>query len=234
MQRPHPGCPPRARKPCPRRQIGPGPAGGDALILGAVIAGGRSSRFGSDKAEALLDGKPLVEHAAAAIRPHVSEIVLVGRERDGWTSLPDRPRPGLGPLGGIAAALLYGKTHGHDRVLTIGCDMPHIPAELIGALIARTSAYCCDAPILGCWPASTIKSLDRHLSALAEAGSQFDGSIGLPPSRQHEHGAKDPRLSIRRWASSIAAQPIAAPTPIANVNTPADLARFASLPPGSP
>src|SRR5690242_19973966 len=62
---------------------------------GAVIAGGRSSRFGSDKAEALLDGMPLVEHAAAALKPPVDAMVLVGRDRASWLCLHDRPRAEL-------------------------------------------------------------------------------------------------------------------------------------------
>ena len=182
------------------------------------MAGGRSSRFGSDKAEALLDGKPLIEHAVTAVRPHVDTIILVGRKVAGW--LPDRPRPGLGPLGGICAALRYAEAHHYDRVLTIGCDMPRAPAELIEMLITQAPAYCSDAPVLACWPASTAAALDTYLGGPVDAGVQLV-----------EPGAKDPRLSIRRWASSIGAHPIAATAQVPNVNTPADLALFTSLSP---
>ncbi|MBY8827559.1 molybdenum cofactor guanylyltransferase [Hephaestia sp. CMS5P-6] len=171
------------------------------MILGAVIAGGQSRRFGSDKAEALLDGAPLVEHAARQLRPYVGAIVLVGRDRPGWLCLHDRPRAGLGPLGGIAAATHYAATHGHDLVLTIGCDMPRIPAKLIETLVERQPAYCASAPILGCWPASLAAALDRHV----------------------EH---DPKRSIRGWADRIGASPVDTPAPLTNVNTPADLARL--------
>jgi molybdopterin-guanine dinucleotide biosynthesis protein A len=196
MQRPHPGCPSRARKPCSGRKIGAGQAGGDALILGAVIAGGRSSRFGSDKAEALLDGKPLLDHAVAAIRPHVDAIVLVGRDRAGW--LADRPRPDLGPLGGIASALHHAEAHRYERVLTIGCDMPRVPAELLEVLVERAPAYCREAPILGCWPASLSALLDAYVAC-------------------------DAKRAIRGWAESIGAACLDA-APLANINTPADLA----------
>jgi len=149
----------------------------------------------------------------------VAAIVLVGRKREGWTSLADRPRPGLGPLGGIAAALHHAEVGGYDEVLTIGCDMPRLPAGLVEALVAQAPAYCRDAPILGCWPASAIAGLDRYLDA---------DDAGPSPSSGHGQSAKDPRLSIRRWASAVDARPIAAPTPIPNVNTPADLAGFAA------
>jgi molybdopterin-guanine dinucleotide biosynthesis protein A len=146
----------------------------------------------------LLDGVPLIEHAAAALRPYVDAIVLVGRDRAGWLCLHDRPRAELGPLGGIAAALHHAATHGYDHVLTIGCDMPHLPAGLLDALIAASPAYCRDAPILGCWPASLAPALDAHV----------------------EHDAK---RSIRGWAGRIGAAAIDAPTPLANINTPRDL-----------
>jgi molybdopterin-guanine dinucleotide biosynthesis protein A len=199
MQRPHPGRPPRAGKPCSGREIGAGQAGDDALILGAVIAGGRSTRFGSDKAEALLGGTPLIEHAAAAIRAHIHAIVLVGRDREGWPSLADRPRVGLGPLGGIAAALHHAAERGYPKVLTIGCDMPTVPASLLAALIDQAPAYCREAPILGCWPASLAPMLDAYV----------------------EHDAK---RSIRGWAEHVEAMAIETPIQLANINTPADLA----------
>src|SRR3546814_3555756 len=50
------------------------PARNDRVkTLGAVLAGGRSSRFGSDKALAMLGGRTLLDHAQAALRPHRSE-----------------------------------------------------------------------------------------------------------------------------------------------------------------
>lgn len=142
---------------------------------------------------------PLIEHAAAALRPHVDEMVVVGRERAGWRCLHDRPRAGLGPLGGLAAALHCAAGHGYAHVLTIGCDMPRTPASLLDALIAASPAYCRDAPILGCWPAALAPALDLHV----------------------EHDAK---RSIRGWAQRVGATAVEAPVRLVNVNTPADFA----------
>ena len=146
---------------------------------------------------------PLIEHAARLLRPHVAAIVLAGRERRDWVSLHDRPRSGLGPLGGIAAALHYAAGHGYHRVLTIGCDMPSVPTGLFAALIDAAPAYCREAPILGCWPASLAPALDSHV----------------------EH---DSKRSIRGWAERVSAAAVAAPEPLANINTPADLAYILS------
>ena len=67
-------------------------------LLGAVLAGGRSSRFGSDKAEALLHGRSLLDHAIEALSAQCDSVIVVGREHHGTPSIPDRPRPDLGRL----------------------------------------------------------------------------------------------------------------------------------------
>ena len=65
-------------------------------ILGAILGGGQSSRFGSDKALALHQGRALIDHALEALRPHVSALVVVGRDWQGVARVDDLPEPGLG------------------------------------------------------------------------------------------------------------------------------------------
>lgn len=163
-------------------------------ILGAVLAGGRSSRFGSDKAEAAWNGRALAEHAAALIGQHVDRVVIVGGPRG---EVADLPGPGLGPLGGIAGALDFAAGEGFASVLTIGCDMVRLPGDLLPSLLRRAPSFCADAPVLGHWPAA-LGAL-----ALAVAGGE--------------------ERSVRRWAREVGALPIVAAGPIANVNTRADL-----------
>ncbi len=81
-------------------------------VLGAILGGGRSSRFGSDKALATLDGRALIDRVAAALAPQVDALIVVGRDHPGLTAVADRPAPDLGPLGGIAGALHYAAAHG--------------------------------------------------------------------------------------------------------------------------
>ena len=149
-------------------------------ILGAVLAGGRSSRFGSDKAEADWRGRTLADHAAEAIRPYVDAVVRVG----GLDGVPDLPRAGLGPLGGIAGALDHAAAHGYDSVLTIACDMPRLPVDLVEALLRRAPAYCADAPVLGHW----LSALGAQAMAYAEGEDR----------------------SVIGWARSVGALPIVA------------------------
>lgn len=172
-------------------------------VLGAILAGGRSTRFGSDKALATLDGRALIDRVADALRPQVDALVVVGRSHPDVTCIPDRPSPDLGPLGGIAAALHHATTHGFQQVLTVPCDAPFLPAGLRVQLSASGSAaYRTDLPVVGWWPASAGMALDRLLT---EGGSR----------------------SIRAFADRIDAVGITVPGEIANINTPDDLALLA-------
>ncbi|MDB5695439.1 MAG: molybdenum cofactor guanylyltransferase [Sphingomonas bacterium] len=162
-------------------------------ILGAILTGGRSSRFGSNKADAQWNGRSLVEHAAAMLEQHVDTVVRVGGDGE----VPDLPHPHLGPLGGIAGALDHAASHGFATVVTIGCDMPRVPIALLTALLRRAPAYCSDAPVLGHWPAAL--------------GAQLLGWL-----------EREDR-SVRGWARRIGALPIASPVPLGNVNTQEDL-----------
>lgn len=140
-------------------------------------------------------GRPLIEHVRDAGASWADAVVVVGRD-DG---IPDRPGPGLGPLGGIAGALDYAAAHGFTSVLTLPCDTRRPPDALITALLRRAPSYCSDAPVIGHWPADLSALLIDHIAA-------------------------DPRRSVRGWAQRIGALPIASPEPLANVNTPEDLA----------
>lgn len=171
------------------------------MILGAIIAGGQARRFGGDKALALLDGLPLIDHVAAALRGHVGPVVVCGRDLPGYSCLADRPHPDLGPLGGINAALAHGAGQGFAAVLTLPCDTPRLDPSLLAALTGATQAsYLADLPVIGLWPTALSAALDRHLAT------------------------SDDR-SIRRWARSIgaAALDLAAP---ANINRRSDLEPF--------
>jgi molybdopterin-guanine dinucleotide biosynthesis protein A len=137
-------------------------------ILGAVLAGGRSSRFGSDKADALLKGRRLLDHAVQALSRHVEEVVVCGRETEGFVGLTDRPAPNLGPLGGINAALHHARKHGFSAVVTTGCDMPYFPAELFDALVGDEAAVLDGQHLAGFWPSTLADTLEAHLLSSAD------------------------------------------------------------------
>ena len=128
-------------------------------LLGAVLAGGRSIRFGSDKGQALLNGKPLIEHAAEALSKHCEEVVIVGRG-----AVPDWPEPGRGPLGGLAGALLYARDSGFDAVLSCALDSLGLPADLRERLMPAPS-YVESQPVIGMWLTDSLDAAQAMLAS---------------------------------------------------------------------
>ncbi|MBV9840854.1 MAG: molybdenum cofactor guanylyltransferase [Sphingomonadaceae bacterium] len=166
-------------------------------VLGAILAGGQARRFGSDKALATLGGKTLIDRVAAALAGQVDAVVICGRAG----GLPDRPRAGLGPLGGLNAALHEGAARGFDAVLSVPCDTSRLPTDLLDRLRrAGDRAYIKDAPVVGLWRCALAPTLDSHI-------------VG------------DDR-SLRAWARRVEAIAVSLDVPIENINTPADLARL--------
>ena len=101
---------------------------------GYVLAGGRSSRMGSDKALLALGGKPLLQHAVDAVRKSVGTVVIVGDAgRHGAFGPPviTDEFPGAGPLAGIHTALKHST---NDWNLIVACDMPGLTAATLSGL----------------------------------------------------------------------------------------------------
>lgn len=90
-------------------------SGGAAAV---ILAGGKSSRLGSDKSRIRLGRRTLLGHAKAALQSAGLKPKVVDTDR----------QPGLGPLGGIDTALRSAR---HSRLLFVGCDMPFVSGELI-------------------------------------------------------------------------------------------------------
>ncbi|MBA4356013.1 MAG: molybdenum cofactor guanylyltransferase, partial [Novosphingobium sp.] len=104
------------------------------MILGAVLAGGQSTRFGSDKALAELGGRTLLARAVEALEGMCDAVVVIGRETAPAPTLPDWPRAGMGPLGGIAAALHHARDAGYEAVLTCSVDGMGLGDDLLAQL----------------------------------------------------------------------------------------------------
>jgi molybdenum cofactor guanylyltransferase len=174
-------------------------------LLGAVLAGGQARRFGSDKAVALLDGVPLIDRACMSLQQRVSTVVVVGRDVVGYPSVADWPHAGQGPLGGLCGALRYGAAHSFAAIVSSACDIPLIPRAVLDELIGQDRCcYVADTPVIGLWPCSLANDLSWWL----------------------ERGGN---RSVRAWAASVDAVPVAFPLPIDNVNRPEDLQRLQTV-----
>jgi len=168
------------------------------VILGLVLAGGASTRFGSDKALAQLDGHSLIALAVDRLSGWCEQVVIAGREAGPAPCLPDWPRPGMGPLGGIAAALHHARDAGFAAVLSCGVDSPGLPDDL-PVMLDPAPAYCAGQPVIGLWPVSAAGAIEAILEG---AG----------------------RHSMLAFAERIGARAVMLPAGPANINTPVDLA----------
>lgn len=168
------------------------------MILGVVLAGGGSTRFGSDKALAELGGHTLLNRAYDTLTGFCELVVIAGRGQGPGHCIPDWPRPNMGPLAGIAAGLRLARDEGYDSVLTCGVDSVDLPENLL-ELLSPAPAYVHSQPVVGHWPTGTVEAIETLLLSEAKHSMlAFAGAIGAT-------------------AVKIGATP-------ANINTPADLA----------
>ena len=108
-------------------------------VTAIVLAGGRSSRFGSPKVAAELDGRPLLDHVLDAVAAVATDVVVVLG--------PDQPAPAMpagvravrdtqefgGPLVGLAVGL---EASTSLRAVVVGADMPRLRPAVLEALLA--------------------------------------------------------------------------------------------------
>ena len=121
-------------------------------IQGFIIAGGASSRMGTDKARLVLGGRTFIERIAGELELVVNQVTLVGspaaNERIvlNGQSLPVVPDiyEKWGALGGLHAALAAAKA---KWALVVACDLPFVTAELFRHLTGLRSDYEIVAPI---------------------------------------------------------------------------------------
>ena len=152
---------------------------GAAPILGIVIAGGRSDRFGGEKAAALLGGVPLLIRAARRLQAACPVVAVNARagtdaealaRADGLEVLHDRPGDPDGPLAGVRAGLIWAKGRGAGGVAVSPCDAPLLPGDLFprllqaagdGAAMAETAQG--PQPLTSVWPVSVLPALEAVL-----------------------------------------------------------------------
>lgn len=114
-------------------------------MLGAIIAGGSSTRYGSPKALAEVGGARVVDRVAAALRAVVAADDVVAIVNDASLAqaigLPHRPDTlhGAGALAGVHAALLWAAERGRAGAITVACDMPFLEPALLHEILSRSS-----------------------------------------------------------------------------------------------
>ena len=192
----------------------------DDRIAGVVIAGGRSVRFGGEKAAALLGERPLLLWAAERLQ-RTCRVVAVnaraGTEAEslaqgaGLTVLHDDTGDATGPLAGVKVGLRWARNLGMHSLAVSPCDVPLLPDDLFSRLIeaargGAAMAVTADGrqPLCALWPVAALDAVSAALAGGAHPPTwQVLESVGAVPVK-FEDGAA-----------------------FANVNTREDLARLA-------
>ncbi len=110
-----------------------------------VLAGGKSSRFGSNKAKAFWNGRTILEEIISRVHKVSDNIAVSIGRKDNYPEVKLEKivdlEPGLGPLGGLYSCL---KKVRENRVMLIACDMPFVDPNFIDFLL-KIKSY---APII--------------------------------------------------------------------------------------
>jgi molybdopterin-guanine dinucleotide biosynthesis protein A len=142
-----------------------------------VLAGGQGRRMGGvDKGLQLLRGKPMAQWAIERLAPQVDELLINCNQnpeayaRFGHRLVPDEIRGFAGPLAGLHAGL---KAAAHPLVVTVPCDSPYLPLDLVSRLsksiqdkdlaVAKTGDQ--PHPVFSLVRKELAENLERFLSA---------------------------------------------------------------------
>ncbi|HXC58969.1 MAG TPA: molybdenum cofactor guanylyltransferase [Steroidobacteraceae bacterium] len=191
-------------------------------VVGMVIAGGRSLRFGGEKAVALFAERPMLLWAAARLARACSTVAVNARpgtqtaalaHTEGMPLLHDAPGDPDGPLSGIKAGLAWARGLGAQALAVSPCDAPLLPDDLYlqlltsggsGAAMAETAEG--RQPLCSVWPVAALEAVSAALA----------GGVHPPTWRMLEQiGAVKVRFDP--------------PEDFANLNTREDLQRFEAL-----
>jgi molybdenum cofactor guanylyltransferase len=190
---------------------------------GIVLAGGRSSRLGQDKALLPLpDGRSLIAHVVARLAPLVSEVVVVATDGERLGPLPARLVPDAfpdgGALGGIYAGLAAAR---EEHAIVVACDMPLLSRPLLRYLLAPPRDFDVLLPRLAddqveplhaVYAKACLEPIRRQLAAGRRRIISFLGDVRVRYVEEAELRRLDPELRS-----------------FFNVNTPADLESLTRL-----
>lgn len=197
-----------------------------ARLTGLVLAGGRSTRMGRDKATLIVDGERLVDRAVAVLAQCCDEVLLAAAGRPlsvaGARTISDAELD-AGPLAGIVAGLEAAAT---DLVAVIAVDLPDASAAVLDLLAATWEGEAGVAPLVD----GVMEPL-HAVYATAAAGRYADLlRAGERSPRRALEGLGARLVGPEEWGTAAADGRFAR-----SLNSPGDLvARPRSEPPPGP
>jgi len=169
-------------------------------LTGALLVGGASRRFGAPKALVELDGETLAERGRRVLDAACDEVLVIGKAGELPFDVIDDCSATRAPIAGVVAGL---KAAAHDVVVFLPVDCPRMTPDVIRRLgdACRDAAVPQTGPLPGAWAKSALPLLQLRL-------------------------AEGPLALYRAYEELDVVEVQVDPAVVADVDTPADLARL--------
>ena len=152
-------------------------------IIGIILAGGKSSRFGEDKSNIRLGNKTLLDHTVNKIEKEFSEVLIISNNKkhnyknEKIYTIKDCIEGQLGPLVGILTAMKWVKENkkNYKWIASFPCDTPFFDNKLISKLKLKTKETSKKLiflnsdkkrhNIFGLWSMDLIETLEKDIKS---------------------------------------------------------------------
>ena len=187
-------------------------------ILGTVLAGGKSQRFGEDKSQVKLNGKLLIDYILSEIIDEFKEILIVSNNQIKYKnykniSLINDLKKDQGPLGGVLSAMKWAKEKNdkYKWISTFPVDTPFFKKDILQKFL------------------SEIDSEESKLFFIKSNNTRHNifGIWSIDLMKKLEHDLNEGQRKVEVWANSVGVKVINMEfinkDPFFNINTKEDL-----------
>ena len=191
-------------------------------ILGVVLAGGKSQRFGEDKCQVKLGDKLLIDYILSEIIDEFKEVLLISNNKIKYInsnkiSLVEDTKKGLGPLGGILTAMKWIKENNksYKWISTFPSDTPFFKKKILNNFLEEIKDYegklffinsnNTRHNIFGLWSIDLLERLEKDLDNGERKVEMWANKIGVK-SINMKFENKDPFFNINTKEDLIKAE----------------------------
>ena len=191
-------------------------------ILGVVLAGGKSQRFGEDKCQVKLGDKLLIDYIISEIVDEFKEVLLISNNKIKYNhsnkiSLVEDTKKGLGPLGGILTAMKWIRQNNksYKWISTFPSDTPFFKKQILNNFIEEIKSYegklffinsnNTRHNIFGLWSIDLLERLEKDLDNGERKVEMWANKIGVK-SINMKFENKDPFFNINTKEDLIKAE----------------------------
>ena len=191
-------------------------------ILGVVLAGGKSQRFGEDKCQVKLGDKLLIDYILSEILDEFKEVLLISNNKIKYNysnkiSLVEDTKKGLGPLGGILTAMKWIRQNNksYKWISTFPSDTPFFKKQILNNFLEEIKNYegklffinsnDTRHNIFGLWSIDLLERLEKDLDNGERKVEMWANKIGVK-SINMKFENKDPFFNINTKEDLIKAK----------------------------